>query len=115
MSRPRIGPDGGVGACCNFASRALYGDCRYCGTKREASHHHQLVLGRDQGGLRNFLDGKPVPCGTYLELLLHDGHWSWVRYEARLIEPVEITLYLPLPSLSIPIPYHEDMRFRWPS
>lgn len=76
---------------------------------------HPLVFGRDHGGFRHFLDGKPVHCGTGLELLLHGDRWAWVRYEARLIEPVEIRLYLELPGPSIPVPFHEAMRFRWPT
>jgi len=43
--------------------------------------HEQLILGRDQGGERHFLDGRAVPAGTTLELLAGDGHWLTIRYE----------------------------------
>jgi len=43
-----------------------------------------LTLGRDQGGLRHFLDGKPVAAGTPLELLMPDALWMPVRYESNL-------------------------------
>ncbi len=43
--------------------------------------HQHLVLGRDDGGQRHFLDGRPVHAGAMLELLLGDGHWLPVRYE----------------------------------
>ena len=43
--------------------------------------HTQLILGRTEGGLRHFLDGRPVHAGGMLELLLDDGRWIRVRYE----------------------------------
>jgi len=43
--------------------------------------HEILVLARDRGGQRHFLDGRPVHAGATLELLLGDGHWLPIRYE----------------------------------
>lgn len=43
--------------------------------------HQHLVLGRDDGGRRYFLDGRPVHAGAELDLLLADGHWLRVRFE----------------------------------
>ncbi len=43
--------------------------------------HQHLVLARDEGGRRHFLDGRPVHAGTTLELLCADGHWLRVRYQ----------------------------------
>ena len=40
-----------------------------------------LIEGRDEGGLRHFLNGRAVLAGAGLELLLADGHWVPVRYE----------------------------------
>lgn len=33
----------------------------------------QIQQSRDNGGVRDFLDGKPIHCGSGLELLLEDG------------------------------------------
>jgi hypothetical protein len=40
-----------------------------------------LVLGRDAGGMRHFLAGRPVHAGTVLELRLLDDVWVRMRYE----------------------------------
>ncbi len=40
-----------------------------------------LELRDDAGGLRHFLDGKPVHAGDALDLLLPDGVWLPGRYE----------------------------------
>lgn len=44
----------------------------------------RLILGRDAGGSRHFLDGEPVHCGTGLEMQVPGGKWVAVRYEASL-------------------------------
>lgn len=47
----------------------------------EPSPDRLLVLGRDAGGMRHFLAGRPVHAGTALELRLLDDAWVRVRYE----------------------------------
>ena len=41
-----------------------------------------LVLTRETGGLRHYLEGEPVHAGVTLELQLRDGTWLPGRYEA---------------------------------
>src|SRR5262245_5841417 len=43
----------------------------------------QIQRGNDRGGVRDFLDGLPIHCGTGLELLMEDGSWRPVRYEVE--------------------------------
>lgn len=85
---------------------------------------HPLILGKDGGGLRHYLDGKPVHCGTGLLLGAErwDGKPLWipVRYEASWANStegpaVEAVLYLDLLEVpSLPIPHRADMQLRWP-
>ena len=45
-----------------------------------------IKLGDDGGGPRHFLDGKPISCGTQLQLQVKPVNgaptWVWARYEA---------------------------------
>ncbi len=41
----------------------------------------RLILRRDAGGLRHFLDGNAVHAGEFLELRLPKGVWVLIRYE----------------------------------
>ena len=41
----------------------------------------RLDLRLEAGGLRYYLDGKPIHAGDLLELLLDDGSWALGRYE----------------------------------
>jgi len=47
-----------------------------------------LVLEHEQSGLRHYLDGRPVNCGTQLRLRVSGDReresWVWARYEANL-------------------------------
>ena len=43
--------------------------------------HTQLILGRSDGGPRDYLGGKPVQVSNGLELLTDWGDWLPVRYE----------------------------------
>ncbi len=48
-----------------------------------------LELREESGGLRHYLDGRPVHCGTQLQLRVNDGEhanevWVWARYESSL-------------------------------
>lgn len=56
-------------------------DAEHFGSLLDYEPHQHLVLARDAGGRRHFLDGRPVHAGTVLELLLADGRWLRVRYE----------------------------------
>lgn len=54
-----------------------------------------LELGKDSGGLRHFLCGRPVHAGTGLRLRLPGGHVVRVRYEGDWREgTVHPLLYL---------------------
>lgn len=57
-----------------------------------------LVVGRDAGGQRHFLEGRPIRCGDSLELLLPGGLWIPVRFELEPdpIEGMRPVLYLGL-------------------
>jgi hypothetical protein len=45
----------------------------------------KLTAGRDEGGDRHFLDGRPVHAGALLELLMPSGKWLAVRYESSWV------------------------------
>lgn len=55
-----------------------------------------LRLGEDAGGLRHFLDGKPVSAGAVLYLLTNEG-WLGGRYEWEFTETARatFTFYIP--------------------
>ncbi len=55
-----------------------------------------LELREDAGGLRHFLDGKPVHAGDILDLLLPDGAWLPGRYEWDFEPGSEPWFYFPL-------------------
>lgn len=81
----------------------------------------ELVLGRDRGGARHFLDGKPVHCGTELELLVDrpGDVWRVARYEASLfgIDP-PAHLYVYSSDLEEVVQKRDATpadRFRWPA
>lgn len=41
-----------------------------------------IVSGHDEGGPRDFLEGKPVHCGTMLQWFdAENKKWDWCRYE----------------------------------
>jgi len=82
-----------------------------------------LVLGHDEGGDRHFLDGKPVHCGTGLQLLWWTGDrraWLPCRFEwDPFTEPPCPLLYVTLPGrqgheISTAIKYTHDLAVRWP-
>lgn len=91
-----------------------------------------LELRRDAGGLRHYLDGESVHCGSELELQTleyeydGDGHeypvprpWgSRVRYEATLWHGAEAhiaaTLYADVGGRPFRSDLAATMRFRWP-
>lgn len=57
----------------------------------QASRWDHLQSGRDEGGPRWFLAGRPVHAGTGLHLRLPGGQEAEVRFEQRFGDPV---LYL---------------------
>jgi len=82
-----------------------------------------LTLGRDLGGARHFLAGRPVHAGTGLELRLRENVWVPVRYEWDWDSDHPPHLYLALGSRgedlgfwpespSFPMP--EGAELRWP-
>jgi hypothetical protein len=90
----------------------------------------QLRLETDAGGLRHYLDGKPVHCGTTLELQAVEypvkngeeqgpvlvNRWIRVRYEASLWrrEQCVVTLYAEIGGHTAKLDHFDSMRFRWP-
>lgn len=72
-----------------------------------------LLEGRDSGGRRDFLAGRPVHAGDCLYLLTCAG-WHGVRYEFNVQrEPV---LYMPLPGVreDVVLAVPREARFTWP-
>lgn len=88
----------------------------------------RIVRGRDAGGIRDFLDGRPIHCGTGLELqaveVRYDDYGSWlirlekgarVRYEvAWQDDEAKVILYAIVADYEFTAPLGEGMRFRWP-
>jgi len=74
-----------------------------------------LILSRDGGGRRHFLDGEPVRCGTTLEMLVQGSRperWIAVRYEASLQQKCEAWL---TPDGDTWIRVSDDVVLRWPN
>lgn len=76
-----------------------------------------LVLGRDEGGARHFLNGRPVHAGSLLELLLAGGHWQPVTYEWswQPEQPPTATLTLAAPPAAEGLGEHPTATFALPS
>lgn len=75
----------------------------------------QLILSRDAGGRRHFLDGEPVRCGTILEMLVRGSWpecWIEVRYESSLQQKCEAWL---TPDGEVWIRATDDVVLRWPT
>ncbi len=90
---------------------------------------HPIVRGRDGGGVRDFLEGKAITCGSSLELQAveyrDDDYGSYqlslptgviVRYEVDrpLNADGEVILYGDLAGHDFTARHHDGMRFRWP-
>ncbi|MCO5168356.1 MAG: hypothetical protein M9894_18615 [Planctomycetes bacterium] len=82
-----------------------------------------LRLGRDAGGARWYLAGRPVQCGARLELRL-EAEWMRVRFELEGSPEVTsgwgwpvLFLDTPGPSLRVPLGREqlEAIELRWPS
>lgn len=74
-----------------------------------------LELSHDGGGLRHFLNGRPVHCGTQLLIAIHpencrEEFWTGARYEATLGDCVNITLHT---NFGVVLP-NRNTRLRWP-
>jgi len=76
-----------------------------------------LILGRDEGGARHFLDGRPVHAGTLLELLLPDGRWQPISYEWswEAERPPTGTLALGAPAAAEQLGEHPVVSFALPA
>src|SRR5437016_1786052 len=76
----------------------------------------KLELSQDGSGLRHFLNGRPVHCGTGLLIAIHpencrEEFWTVARYEADLDrDRVNVTLHT---NFGIVLP-NRDTRLRWP-
>jgi hypothetical protein len=72
-----------------------------------------LRLEHESGGHRHYLDGRPIHCGTQLEMQLGGarGPWVAVRYEANLGKEVSVCLY----AVGGRIYPDQDATFRWPA
>lgn len=73
----------------------------------------ELIVGRDEGGARHFLDGRPVTCGSTL-VLIHNGEaLRLVRYEsAGPVSPSSARLYYGQDGTDTVV---ATDRFRWPT
>jgi hypothetical protein len=73
---------------------------------------HRLVEGRDAGGRRDFLNGRPVHAGQGLYLLTARG-WLPVRYESMERRPL---LYVNLPGAAQAVVFAvpRDAALAWP-
>lgn len=86
-----------------------------------------ILTGEDGGGAREFLDGKPIPCGTHIELqarefaVNHNGDEGYRRLARGLLVRLEIAWSPRRPMIHADIdgyefarPIESWMRFRWP-
>lgn len=98
--------------------------------RRDAKRNawHELVLEREPGGLRHYLDDKPVHCGAGIVLqattersddygeytvLLDSG--NTVRYEASQYKgKIDATLYIVVGGTEYATTLQPWMRFDWP-
>ncbi len=69
-----------------------------------------LELGRDDGGLRHFVAGRAVACGTGLEWN-RGGEWSHVRYEASWTQRTVVAILCDDQGEHA---LRDTDRFRWP-
>lgn len=85
-----------------------------------------LEIRQDSGGLRHYLQGKPVSTGTVLELLMGNGSWLSGRYEwgFRRDDPALFCIYVRVPGEDldgypnreqIEIPFPKAALLRWPT
>src|SRR5947207_1655820 len=85
------------------------------GERRRMSN--KLSLQEESSGLRHYLNGRPVNCGTQLLLAIHpENHreelWTWARYEANLDQNrTSVTLHT---VFGIVVPDH-GTRLKWPN
>lgn len=61
---------------------------------QEGRMSHTLILEREEGGLRHYLDGRDVHAGDVLELQKADGSWVLGRYEWTFREGARPAFYL---------------------
>lgn len=63
---------------------------------------HRLVKGEDGGGVRFYLDGRPIAAGTGLELRLRGGGALRVRFEVEHDPDAGPGPFVPSPVLYLP-------------
>lgn len=107
--------------------------CRYEPIRKKRAVEKQggwggLVARKEIGGMRHYLDGKPVHCGAGLLLQQTEdksddyGEYSvplqrgtLVRYEASQDgKEIDVTLFLYLGGSEFTTSFQPWMRFRWP-
>jgi hypothetical protein len=100
--------------------------------KQRVGYWSELVLGRDAGGMRHFVDGRPIHCGNGLELQAtlykSDDYGEYtvpvqrgvrVRYEASTcrvddVPALAVRLYHVVEGHQFSARHEQWMRFRWP-
>jgi hypothetical protein len=90
---------------------------------------HPIQRGRDGGGIRDFLEGRPITCGSSIELQAleyrDDNYGTYqlnlptgvvVRYEVDgpLGAGGQVVLYGDIAGHDFTAKLHDGMRFRWP-
>lgn len=83
---------------------------------REPPAPGELVLARDAGGWRHYLDGRPVSCGSALEMFIPDdgpGFWVPGRYESTLNGPDCQASFLGEVAGLFPVSHYTVLR--WPA
>lgn len=75
-------------------------------------------LREDAGGLRHFLDGRPVHAGAELELLLADGtrirgRYEW-GFERRRRPTFKVDVAPASEELEVSFPLPPKAKLRWP-
>jgi hypothetical protein len=94
-----------------------------------------IVLGNDRGGMRDFLDGQPIHCGTTLELqaiewkaddfgeftlrtstpvrVRYEVAWRWLTGADKPTRP-DVVLHADIGGHGFTTDLRGWMRFRWP-
>lgn len=127
----RIGPhsDCWFGEPCEIGKPAECPKAIAAAKRDKGAPWSPLVLHREPGGLRHYLDGKPIHCGSFLELqrvtFKADDYGEYavplqagdvVRYEAAILDrEIHATLHADVGGHAFTARIaDEDLRFRWP-
>ncbi len=74
-----------------------------------------LELKTDSGGLRHYLEGRPVPAGACLEMRKSDGTWIAGRYEWSWRQDALPQFYTDQSESDLPARISSADTLRWPS